>query len=60
MNISGVGNANAQVQALSGADNKRAQLQMLLLKKSLDMQQAETTAIMQQAEGKGQNIDIRV
>lgn len=60
MNISGVGNVNAQVQALSGADNKRAQLQMLLLKKSLDMQQAETAAIMQQTEGKGQNIDIRV
>ncbi|HVT11417.1 MAG TPA: hypothetical protein VHE55_04055 [Fimbriimonadaceae bacterium] len=59
MNISGVGNTNAQIQATPPAD-KRAQLQMLLLKKSLEMQQAETEAVMQQTEGKGQNIDIRV
>lgn len=61
MNISGVGNANAQIQAAQAApENKRAQLQMMLLKKSLEMQQAETTAVMQQMEGKGQTIDIRV
>jgi hypothetical protein len=59
MNISGVGNQTAQVQATAPTD-KRAQLQMLLLKKSLEMQQAETVAVMQQTEGKGQNIDIRV
>jgi hypothetical protein len=59
MNVSGVGNAAAQVQAMQGSDDKRVQLQMMLLKKTLDMQKAETAAVMQQTEGKGQNIDIR-
>lgn len=61
MNVSGIGNANLQVQGMAAtADTKRAQLQMMLLKKSLDLQQAETEAVMQQAEGKGQHIDLRV
>jgi hypothetical protein len=60
MNISGVGSAAAQVQAVSSPESKRMQLQMMLLKKSLDMQKAETAAVMQQAEGIGQTIDIRV
>jgi hypothetical protein len=59
MNISGVGPSPASVPATSAVD-KRAQLQMMLLKKSLDMQQAETAAVMRDAEGKGQSIDIRV
>jgi hypothetical protein len=59
MNISGVGNSTAQVQATLPSD-KRAALQMMLLKKTLEMQNAETAAVMQQTEGKGQNIDIRV
>jgi hypothetical protein len=60
MNISGVGNASAQVQAMSSPESKRMQLQMMLLKKSLEMQNAETAAVTQQVEGKGQSIDIRV
>jgi len=60
MNIPGVGNANAQIQAIPGADDKRARLQLMLLRKTLDMQKAETMAVMQQTEGKGQNVDIRV
>jgi hypothetical protein len=59
MNISGVGNVSAQVQAMSSPD-KRMQLQMMLLKKSLEMQKAETVAVMQQADGIGQNVDIRI
>ena len=60
MNISGVGNSSAQVQAPAVSTDKRVQLQALLLKKTLEMQQAETVAVMQQAEGKGQHIDLRV
>ena len=59
MNVSSVGTA-AQVQAMASPEQKRAQLQMLLLKRSLEMQNAETVAVMQQVEGKGQTIDIRV
>lgn len=58
MNISSVGTNQVPVQS-TGSVDKRAQLQSLLLKKSLEMQRAETAAVMQQAEGKGQNIDIR-
>lgn len=60
MNISGVGNSSAQIPATPAAGDKRAQLQMMLLKKSLELQGAETLAVMQQTEGKGQNVDIRV
>jgi hypothetical protein len=59
MNISAV-SANAQVQAMAGPEDKRAGLQLMLLKKTLDMQQQEAAAIMQEFEGKGQNIDMRV
>jgi hypothetical protein len=59
MNISGIVGPQAQVQAPASVD-KRAQLQAMLLRKSLEMQQAETVAVMQQAEGKGQHIDLRV
>ena len=59
MNVSGVTNAAAQVQQTPNLENKRAQLQLMLLRKSLEMQNAETAAVMQQTEGKGQNIDIR-
>jgi|GEM_PF-3129215 len=60
MNVSGVTNSAAQVQQTPSLQNKRAELQMMLLKKSLEMQNAETAAVMQQTEGKGQTIDIRV
>lgn len=58
MNISNVG-SQAPISHPASAD-KRAQLQMLLLKKSLEIQQAETAAVTRQLEGKGQTIDIRV
>jgi hypothetical protein len=59
MNISGIGTNPVQTPAPHAVD-KRAQLQTMLLKKSLELQQAETTAVMREAEGKGQAIDIRV
>ena len=59
MNISNVGTPTPAVQTAPATENKRAQLQAMLLKKTLEMQQAETMAVMQQAEGKGQTIDIR-
>lgn len=40
--------------------DRRAALQALLLKKSLELQNQETEAVMREAEGKGQRIDIRV
>ncbi len=60
MNISGIATAAAQIQATQSLEGKRASLQLMLLKKSLEMQNAETVAVMQQTEGKGQNVDIRV
>ena len=60
MNISGVANPATQIQRPAGLEDKRAQLQLMLLKKSLEMQNTETAAVMRQTEGKGQNIDIRV
>ncbi|HTQ08844.1 MAG TPA: hypothetical protein VMI31_02115 [Fimbriimonadaceae bacterium] len=59
MNVSTVTNPAAQIQQMPNIENKRAQLQAMLLKKSVEMQNAETVAVMQQTEGKGQNIDIR-
>lgn len=60
MNISAVGNANAPIQGASLPEDKRAQLQMMILRKTLELQKSETMAVMQETEGKGQNIDIRV
>jgi hypothetical protein len=59
MNISGVGAPTPPIQTTPTAETKRAHLQAMLLKKTLEMQKAETAAVMQQAEGKGQTIDIR-
>lgn len=41
-------------------DNKRAELHMLLLKKSLQSQQEQADQLLKQLEGKGQTIDLRV
>jgi hypothetical protein len=42
------------------AQSKRVQLQVALLRKTLDVQQQEAAQLMKMMEGKGQNIDIRV
>lgn len=42
------------------ATDKRAALQTMLLKKSLDLQQSEADQASNQLQGKGQIIDLRV
>jgi len=62
MNISSTGASDA-TQALlqtGSVDNKRTQLQMLMLKKSLDGQQQQAEELTRELEGKGQVIDLRV
>lgn len=60
MNISGAQASNAAIQGATSVDNKRAQLQMSLLKKVLDSQQEQSAELMKLMEGKGQVVDIRV
>lgn len=59
MNVSNIQSSDP-VQMTQGLEVKRMQLQMLLLKKSLDAQQTEATALENMLGGKGQNLDIRV
>ena len=47
------------IQPPASADTKRAELQMLLLKKALQAQQDQAAEITKQIEGKGQTIDFR-
>lgn len=61
MNVSNVSNVSQMDPALSAQSvDKRAQLQMLLLRKSLDAQQSEADVLKNLTDGKGQNLDIRV
>jgi hypothetical protein len=47
------------VQSAAG-DDKRAQLQMLLLKRALDDQNRQAAEVSRQLEGKGNVVDIKV
>jgi hypothetical protein len=47
-------------QAPASVESKRNQLQMLMLKKSLDSQQQQSDELSRELEGKGQLIDLRV
>jgi hypothetical protein len=58
MNVSSVGPSPISVQPT--ADTKRAALQAMILKKSLENQQSQADAMSREAEGKGAQIDIRV
>lgn len=60
MEISGAGITQAALRGVEGADDKRAQFQMLLLKKSLEEQQRQANDFVRLLEGKGNTIDIRV
>lgn len=60
MQIGGVGASQAVGEASSLQESSKAKLQMLLLKKTLDMQTEQADAVLRMAEGKGQNLDIRV
>lgn len=55
MNIQSV-----NAQPASAPESKRAELQMLLLKKALQAQQEQAAELTKQIEGKGQTVDFRV
>lgn len=61
MNVSlpGVPQAAPAPTAVVAID-KRAELQMLLLKKALEAQREQTAELMRLADGKGAVLDIRV
>lgn len=60
MDVSGV-NPNPVAAVASQATNSvKGQLQVSMLKKTLDAQQNEAASLLKLLEGKGQNLDIRV
>ena len=60
MNIGSTQATSAAIEGIKAPENKRAGLQLALLKKSLESQQTTMEQLMNTAQGKGQNIDIRV
>jgi hypothetical protein len=61
MNIQGATQAALQaVQSADATDGMRAQLQVALLKKSLQSQEAQAAEMLKMLSGKGQQIDLRV
>lgn len=60
MNIGSSTGVDAALNALTGVDDKRAALQITLLKKSLDSQQQIAADLLKLLEGKGQQLDLRV
>jgi hypothetical protein len=63
MNISSSSASDAALQGLQGTnpvDSKRLQLQTMLLRKTLDAQQQQSDALLNELQGKGQVVDIRV
>jgi hypothetical protein len=62
VDISGASNSQIALRGVQGAggDDKRAQLQMLLLKRALDDQNRQAAEMTRQLEGKGNVVDIKV
>lgn len=60
MNIASTQAAPISTEQTQGINAKRAGLQLALLKKALESQQAEMEQLINASEGKGQNLDIRV
>lgn len=60
MNVSDVSKTQALLQTLQTPENTQDQIQVSLLKKTLDAQKDEAAALLKQLSGKGQIIDIRV
>lgn len=60
MEISGAGITTTALNGVEGAEDKRAQLQMMLLKRALDDQRRQAADYARLMEGKGNTIDIRV
>lgn len=50
----------SQSPAVTGVEAKRGQLQAQLLRKMLEMQNQQATAVSNEQQGKGQVLDIRV
>jgi hypothetical protein len=59
MDTSMTSGVNAALSALQGVEDKKAGIQVALLRKSLDSQQQMAADLMRLLEGKGQNLDIR-
>lgn len=59
-----IGNSTAATQAaltsVQGSDDKRAALQMMILKKALDAQKMQAEQVTNVLLGKGQVVDIRI
>jgi len=59
MDVSSSTGVNAALSALQNGDDKKAALQISMLRKSLDSQQQQAADLMKLLEGKGQQLDIR-
>lgn len=60
MEISGASTTQVALSGLQATDDKRAQLNLLLLRKALDEQKRQAADVSRQMEGKGNIVDIRV
>jgi len=60
MNIGSTGAVPAANTVLPTSDDKRLQLQTMLLRKSLELQNKETENVANSQVGKGSIIDLRV
>lgn len=60
MNVSNTTPSLSQLDPKSSLEAKRLQLQVSLLKKTLDVQQQQADELQRMFEGKGQTLDLRV
>lgn len=60
VNVSNSTQVDNLLQALQSGEGIKEQLQVKLLRKTLDNQQEQTAELMRMLEGKGRIIDIRV
>lgn len=60
MELRPVSNTTPPVSASPASDVKRAQLQAMLLQKTLQAQREQVAQVAREATGKGQRLDIRV
>jgi len=60
MNIASTQATPISTEQTQSINAKRAGLQLALLKKALEAQQATMEQVVNASEGKGQNLDIRV
>lgn len=60
MNVSNTTPSLSQLDPTASLETKRLQLQVSLLKKTLDVQQQQADELQRMFEGKGQTLDLRV